>query len=70
MQVISYQEAAERAGIVRRSLERLIAHGEGPAVVHISERRRGILEHDLELWLLSRRHAAPGEKASEPPKKA
>lgn len=70
MQVITYQEAAERAGIVRRSLERLIAKGEGPAVVHVSQRRRGILEHDLESWLLARRHAPPGEAAAEPLEKA
>ncbi len=63
MHVLSYDEAARRAGIVRRSLERLIAFGEGPAVVHISQRRRGILEADLEAWLLSRRRAAPGEQA-------
>jgi predicted DNA-binding transcriptional regulator AlpA len=62
MHVLSYDEAARRAGIVRRSLERLIAEGEGPAVVHISQRRRGILEADLEAWLLSRRRAAPGEQ--------
>jgi predicted DNA-binding transcriptional regulator AlpA len=63
MHVLSYDEAARRAGIVRRSLERLIAEGEGPAVIHISQRRRGILEADLEAWLLSRRRAAPGEHA-------
>lgn len=62
--VLSYDEAAGRAGFVRRSLERLIAKGEGPAVVHVSERRRGILEHDLEAWLMARRHAPPGEQAS------
>jgi predicted DNA-binding transcriptional regulator AlpA len=66
MRVMSYQEAAERAGIVRRSLERLIAKGEGPAIVHISTRRRGVLESDFERWLLSRRRAAPGEKAEAP----
>jgi predicted DNA-binding transcriptional regulator AlpA len=59
--VISLDESAKRANIVRRSLERLIANGEGPAVVHISKRRRGILETDLEQWLLSRRRPAPGE---------
>jgi predicted DNA-binding transcriptional regulator AlpA len=61
MRVISISEAANRAGIVRRSLERLFAKGEGPAVVHISDRRRGILESDFENWLLSRRRPAPGE---------
>lgn len=46
MHVLFYDEAARRAGIVRRSLERLIAEGEGPAVIHISQRRRyeGILQ--------------------------
>jgi predicted DNA-binding transcriptional regulator AlpA len=62
MRVISISEAANRAGIVRRSLERLFAKGEGPAVVHISDRRRGILESDFEQWLLSRRRPAPGEE--------
>jgi hypothetical protein len=64
MNAPNYNEAAKRAGIVRRSLERLIAEGEGPAVVHISQRRRGILETDLETWLLSRRRAAPGETST------
>jgi hypothetical protein len=68
--VLSYDEAAGRAGFVRRSLERLIAKGEGPAVVHVSQRRRGILEHDLEAWLLSRRKAPPGETKTTPPGEA
>ncbi len=62
MRVLSYDEAAGRAGFVRRSLERLIACGEGPAIVHISPRRRGILESDLDAWLVSRRRPAPGER--------
>jgi predicted DNA-binding transcriptional regulator AlpA len=63
MQVLSYNEAAAPAGIVRRTLERLISLGEGPAVINLSARRRGILETDLETWLLKRRRAAPGEVA-------
>ena len=55
MRVLNYEEAAGRMGIVRRSLERLIANGEGPNVVFLSQRRRGILEADFEEWLLSRR---------------
>jgi predicted DNA-binding transcriptional regulator AlpA len=61
MRVLSYDEAASRANIVRRSLERLISRGEGPSIVHISARRRGVLESDLERWLLSRRRSVPGE---------
>lgn len=63
MKVLSYNAAAERAGIVRRTLERLISTGEGPATIFLSARRRGILEADLEAWLLKRRRPAPGEVA-------
>jgi hypothetical protein len=65
MQVLSYNEAAARAGIVRRTLERLISVGEGPATIELSARRRGILDRDLETWLLSRRRPAPGETADK-----
>ena len=61
MQVLSYDEAAAKAGIVRRTLERLISVGEGPATLALSTRRRGILDRDLEAWLLGRRCPAPGE---------
>jgi predicted DNA-binding transcriptional regulator AlpA len=64
MQVLSYTEAAARAGIVRRTLERLISLGEGPATIDLSTRRRGILERDLEAWLLKRRRSAPGERVA------
>jgi hypothetical protein len=63
MRVLSYDEAAERADIVRRTLERLISVGEGPAIVEVSKRRRGILDCDLDAWLLKRRRPAPGRTA-------
>ena len=63
MQVLSYNEAAARAGIVRRTLERLISIGEGPATIELSRRRRGVLDRDLEAWLMKRRRPAPGEAA-------
>jgi hypothetical protein len=66
MQILSYDEAAKRASLVRRSLERLLAIGEGPAIIHLGKRRRGILDEDLDRWLLSRPHPAPGETASKP----
>ncbi len=62
-QVLSLDQAAFRAGIVRRTLERLLAEGLGPAKVQVSKRRVGILESDLERWLHARRTPAPGEKA-------
>lgn len=64
MQVLSLDQAAFRAGIVRRTLERLLAEGTGPAKVQVSKRRVGILEDDLDAWIRSRRHPAPGEAAA------
>ena len=64
MQILSYDEAAKWIGLVRRSLERLISRGQGPAVIHISTRRRGIAESDFEQWAMSRRKQPPGEDKS------
>jgi excisionase family DNA binding protein len=60
MQVLNYDEAARRASFTRRTLERLIDSGEGPATVRLSKRRVGIAEDDLNEWLLARRRPAPG----------
>ena len=51
VQVLSLDQAAFRAGIVRRTLERMLAEGTGPAKVQVSKRRVGILESDLDRWL-------------------
>jgi predicted DNA-binding transcriptional regulator AlpA len=64
MQVLSLDQAAFRAGIVRRTLERMLAEGTGPAKVQVSKRRVGILASDLENWLDARRRPAPGEHAA------
>ncbi len=61
MQVLTFDEAAKRASLTRRTIERLLSKGEGPATVSLGKRRRGILDVDLDRWLLSRRRAAPGE---------
>ena len=60
--VYSYSEAASIAGLARRTLERLIAVGDGPAFIELSPRRRGILESDLISWLHKRRRAAPATR--------
>jgi prophage regulatory protein len=64
MQVLSLDQAASRAGIVRRTLERLLAEGLGPAKVQLSKRRVGILESDLDRWLASRRVPQPGTESA------
>jgi hypothetical protein len=61
MRVLSYNECAARAGCVRRTFEREIAEGRGPAIVEISLRRRGVLEHDFDEWLLGRRRPQPSD---------
>jgi predicted DNA-binding transcriptional regulator AlpA len=68
MQILDYDAAAKRIGLVRRSLERLISTGEGPAVIHLGKRRRGIADTDLDAWIRARRHAPPGESAETSPK--
>jgi predicted DNA-binding transcriptional regulator AlpA len=60
VQVLSLDQAAMRAGIVRRTLERQLAVGEGPTTIQLSKRRVGIAETDLEAWLNSHRRPAPG----------
>jgi predicted DNA-binding transcriptional regulator AlpA len=60
-QVLSLNEFAKRAGITRRSVERMIADGTGPAIVRLMPRRVGILEKDAQAWLLSRRQPVAGE---------
>jgi excisionase family DNA binding protein len=70
MQVLTFDEAAKRASLTRRSIERLLSIGEGPATVSLGKRRRGILDRDLDQWLLSRRLPAPGESAEPQPELA
>ena len=60
--VYSYNQAAAITGLARRTLERLIALGEGPAIIELSPRRRGILKTDLISWLHKRRRTAPAHR--------
>jgi hypothetical protein len=65
MQVLSLDQAAFRAGVVRRTLERLLAVGEGPPTIQVSKRRVGVAEADLEAWLNSRRRPLHALKSGE-----
>jgi predicted DNA-binding transcriptional regulator AlpA len=60
MQILSLDEAAKRLNICRRSLERAIASGSGPAVVRITPRRIGIVESILDAWIAERCGLAAG----------
>lgn len=62
--VLRLQQAADSIGICKRTLQRYIAEGTGPATITLSARAVGILESDLNAWLLSRRRAAPGMSAA------
>lgn len=60
--VRTLKETARDAGIGLRTLYRLLEVGEGPATVSLSERRRGVLNEDFDVWLNSRRRPAPGRQ--------
>jgi len=64
--VYSLDEVAAQTGVVRRTIDRMIAVGEGPAIIQLSTRRVGVLDTDLEAWLMSRRRPAPGPAAAAP----
>ena len=66
MKVLTFDEAATLASLTRRSIERHLAQGTGPATVSLGKRRRGILDQDLDQWLLGRRIPPPGENANHP----
>jgi hypothetical protein len=70
MEILSFDEAAKRCGVVRRTLERLISVGEGPAIVRISARRRGIIDYDLDEWAQGRRIPRPGRPPDDAAKPA
>lgn len=56
--VLNYREAAAFLGISPATFERLIYGGDGPPLVVLSERRRGVRLRDLIDWIEARREAA------------
>jgi predicted DNA-binding transcriptional regulator AlpA len=66
MRVLTLDEAATLSTLTRRSIERHLSQGTGPATVSLGLRRIGILDVDLEAWLRARRNPAPGEHSSAP----
>jgi predicted DNA-binding transcriptional regulator AlpA len=64
VQVLTFEQCAGRAGYSLRHFERLLSRGEGPAVVKLGVRRRGVLESDMDAWILARRQPAPSQSTA------
>jgi predicted DNA-binding transcriptional regulator AlpA len=62
LRILNLNEFAARIGCSRRTIERAISRGEGPAITQVSERRIGVAEDDGDAWLSSRRRLPPGSK--------
>jgi predicted DNA-binding transcriptional regulator AlpA len=60
MAIKSKKQFAAQTNMSVRHLERLIACGEGPAVVRLGKRKRGIEEGDGDDWVKSRTVLPPG----------
>lgn len=54
LRVLTFDEAAELAGLSTQTLRRACKRGAGPKLIRLSPRRIGIRVHDLDAWLSSR----------------
>jgi hypothetical protein len=59
MKINTLDEIAERGRISRKTLDRELALGKGPALVRLSPRRCGVLEDDFQEWIRNRRQIPP-----------
>jgi hypothetical protein len=53
--ILDFEECSDRLDVCLRTFRRAIERGEGPPVVWITERRRGVLQSDFMAWIKSRR---------------
>lgn len=53
--IMSFAQWCELLGISAATGRRILARGEGPPVIRLSERRIGIDAHDNDSWLSSRK---------------
>jgi hypothetical protein len=53
--ILDFEECSDRLDVCLRTFRRAIDRGEGPPVVWITERRRGVLASDFMGWIKSRR---------------
>lgn len=52
--MLSRAETAARTSLSERQIQDLVADGEFPAAIRLSERRIGWYEHEIDAWLASR----------------
>jgi hypothetical protein len=64
LRVYSIEEWAALSGISKRSCEELLATGEGPPLVRLTPKRRGIRAIDLANWQLARLLPRPRKRAA------
>jgi len=57
--VYTYAEAAAIVGLSKRTLERLLAEGQGPEVIKLSRRRFGVTNPALRAWIETRKRITP-----------
>jgi predicted DNA-binding transcriptional regulator AlpA len=62
--VNSLADISARLGIHQRTLQRMLADGSGPPIVHLSARRLGVLESDFSNWMATRRRPLRHERKS------
>jgi len=58
--VETLQEVADAGGLSLRGLQRKISLGQGPPIVHLSPRRRGVIRRDRKEYYRSLRRFPPG----------
>jgi predicted DNA-binding transcriptional regulator AlpA len=56
--IVSFSEAAKRAGVSPMTWVRIRRRGEAPPVVHISPHRKGHMLCDVDDWLEARKEPA------------
>jgi predicted DNA-binding transcriptional regulator AlpA len=63
LSLLSLTQIAERLGVCRRTIERVVEVGNGPTLTQVSPRRFGVTEEDFQEWFKSLRHRRPARVA-------
>jgi hypothetical protein len=63
--VETLKEVADAGSQSLRNLQRIIARGQGPPIVHLSPRRRGVIRRDRKNYYRSLRRFPPGQSEEQ-----